>query len=89
MTSRGYSDADLAEVSDHPEWTKAKLAKARPFAEIFPEIAKNLDAAPPLSSGKRLVAVQLDQEVLDSFVSSGPGWQSRINDVLRKAAGLR
>ena len=42
----------------------------------------------PPGSAKRLVSLRLDQAVLDRFRAEGPGWQSRINDALRKAAGL-
>jgi uncharacterized protein (DUF4415 family) len=37
------------------------------------------------AEGKRQVALRLDPDVLDYFRSTGPGWQSRINEVLRKA----
>jgi uncharacterized protein (DUF4415 family) len=36
---------------------------------------------------KELVSLRIDQEVLEYFQQDGPGWQDRINDVLRKAAG--
>jgi uncharacterized protein (DUF4415 family) len=42
----------------------------------------------PPGSSKRLVSLRLDEAVLDRFRAEGPGWQSRINEVLRKAAGL-
>jgi uncharacterized protein (DUF4415 family) len=42
----------------------------------------------PPGSAKRLVSLRLDREVLDAFRAGGPGWQSRINQALRKAAGL-
>ena len=42
----------------------------------------------PPGSSKRLVSLRLDREVLDAFRAGGPGWQSRINQALRKAAGL-
>jgi uncharacterized protein (DUF4415 family) len=32
------------------------------------------------------VSIRLDQDVIDKFKASGPGWQSRINDLLKKAA---
>ena len=32
--------------------------------------------------------IRLDAEVLDRFKAEGPGWQSRINEALRKAIGL-
>ncbi len=37
---------------------------------------------------KRAVSLRVDPEVLAYFQSSGPGWQTRINQALRKAAGL-
>ncbi len=37
---------------------------------------------------KKLVSLRLDQEVIDWFKQSGAKWQTRINDELRKAAGL-
>jgi uncharacterized protein (DUF4415 family) len=42
----------------------------------------------PPGSTKRLVSLRLDKAVLDAFRATGPGWQSRINQALRKAAGL-
>jgi len=42
----------------------------------------------PPGSAKRLVSLRLDQAVIDHFRAGGPGWQSRLNEVLRKAAGL-
>lgn len=37
---------------------------------------------------KRQVTLRLDPDVIDKFRESGPGWQGRMNDALRKAAGL-
>ena len=31
--------------------------------------------------------LRIDQDVLEWFQEGGPGWQDRINDALRKAAG--
>ena len=43
---------------------------------------------PKAEQPKQQVTLRLDQAVLDGFRSAGPGWQSRINDALRKALGL-
>ncbi|WP_354292251.1 BrnA antitoxin family protein [Sphingomonas sp. PvP055] len=32
--------------------------------------------------------MRLDLDVIDRFRADGPGWQGRVNAVLRKAAGL-
>ena len=39
---------------------------------------------PALVAPKKLVSLRLDQDVIDRFREGGPGWQSRINAVLRK-----
>lgn len=38
---------------------------------------------PPLDTKKRLVSLRLDQDVIEQFRATGPGWQSRINAALR------
>jgi uncharacterized protein (DUF4415 family) len=59
-----------------------------------PEWSDKLDAAPvrrgrPVSpSPKVSTTIRLDPQVLEYFKAKGPGWQTRINDILRKAAGL-
>lgn len=54
---------------------------------------KPVEAAPPrtpraLPAAKELVPLRIDRDVLDHFQGDGPGWQERINDALRRAAGL-
>lgn len=39
-------------------------------------------------AAKRSVTLRLDPDVIEKFRESGPGWQSRMNEALRKAAGL-
>ena len=36
---------------------------------------------------KVLTTIRLDADVIEHFKAQGPGWQTRINDVLRKAMG--
>lgn len=49
-------------------------------------------ASPPkanaVPAGKETVSLRLDRDVLAHFQDDGPGWQDRINDALRKVAGL-
>jgi uncharacterized protein (DUF4415 family) len=44
---------------------------------------------PRKAAVKEAVSLRLDPDVLAHFRAAGPGWQSRINAALRKAAGLR
>jgi uncharacterized protein (DUF4415 family) len=45
-------------------------------------------APPKKAAAKEAVNIRLDPDVLAHFRATGPGWQSRINGALRKAAGL-
>ena len=38
-------------------------------------------------NAKELVSLRLDRDVLEHFQAGGPGWQERINEALRRAAG--
>lgn len=68
------------------------LNDARTEAEAaFKKVTKKEPAAPPranvLPGVKEQVSLRIDQDVLEHFREGGPGWQDRINDALRKAAG--
>jgi uncharacterized protein (DUF4415 family) len=84
---RGFSDKDLRKVSDNPELTEVDFAKARPFAEVFPDLAASIrkGRGPNKAPTKKLVSLRLSPEVIEHFKAKGPGWQSRIDETLRKA----
>jgi uncharacterized protein (DUF4415 family) len=68
------------------------LNDARTEAEAaFKKVTRKEAEAPPkkmaLPGVKEQVSLRIDQDVLEFFRESGPGWQERINDALRKAAG--
>jgi len=77
---------------DAPEATNKQLAQARPFNEVFPALAdamrRNVGGRPKADNPKVAVSLRLDQEVVARFKATGPGWQTRMNDALRDAAGL-
>jgi uncharacterized protein (DUF4415 family) len=79
-------------VSDQPRRPRT-LNDARTEAEAaFKKVTKKEVEAPPpkevaLPGVKELVSLRIDQDVLEYFQQSGAGWQDRINEALRKAAG--
>ena len=78
----------IAEDPDDFEATDEELAQARPFAEVFPELAESIRRSvgrPPLAKPRKLVSLRLEPDVLEKFRATGPGWQRRINDVLKAA----
>jgi len=83
---RGYTQQDWDEVGDSPEWTAEDFAKARPFAEVLPDLAASIrrGRGPNKAPTKKLVSLRLSPEVIDTYKAGGPGWQSRIDADLRR-----
>jgi uncharacterized protein (DUF4415 family) len=79
---------------DNPEWTKADFAKATKFPEgvrlkdLKPdELARILPRRGPQKAPTKVaVSIRLSPEVISHFKAKGPGWQSRIDDALRRIA---
>ena len=44
---------------------------------------------PPLEAPKKAVKLRLDADLVAHFRETGPGWQTRINATLRRAARLK
>ena len=42
----------------------------------------------PTGETKTQVSLRIDNDVVAAFRAQGPGWQSRMNAALRKAAGV-
>jgi uncharacterized protein (DUF4415 family) len=77
---------------DNPEWTAMDFRRSRRLADVkpgFAEAAAQLRGRPRLDHPKVQVTLRLDADVIDAFRSEGKGWQSRINDVLARAARRR
>lgn len=89
-----YTQEDWDEVMDNPEITDEQWATARPLVEAMPELVEAMrkrrarERGPQKAPTKEQIALRVDRDVLDSYRASGPGWQRRMNDVLRKGAGL-
>jgi uncharacterized protein (DUF4415 family) len=76
---------------DNPEWTDEDFARARPAHEVIP--AEALKAFPrtrgaQVAPKKVPVSIRLSPEVVARFKAQGPGWQTRIDEILKKAVGL-
>lgn len=83
---RGYTKKVWDEVGDSPEWTAEDFAKAKPFAEVFPDLAASIrrGRGPNKAPTKKLVSLRLSREVIDKYKAGGDGWQSRIDADLRR-----
>lgn len=87
------SGNDWADPDDAPEWTAKQFARAemRIDDKLVRAATGTVTKAGRPALGerpKRQVTLRLDPDIIERFRATGPGWQSRINDALRKAAGL-
>ncbi|MDX3978019.1 BrnA antitoxin family protein [Shinella sp.] len=90
----GYTKEDWDAV-DFPELTDEELANMRPAKEVLPpEFFRTIEehrrsrGRPSLEHPKKQVTLRLDEDVIAKFRASGKGWQGRMNEALRKAAGI-
>jgi uncharacterized protein (DUF4415 family) len=65
----------------------AKDAAEAAFKSVTRKPVETVPTAPKIPFAKELVSLRIDQDVLEFFQEGGPGWQERINEALRKAAG--
>src|ERR1043166_411576 len=64
------------------------FSRMRPAVEVAPEVVRRArgQRGPQKSKPvKTLISLRLDPDVVRHFRRGGPGWQSRINQALRKA----
>lgn len=79
--------------ADNPEWTAEDIARARPAAELLPGFIGEAATEALLRRGRGRPAnparkvnqtLRLDPEVVEAYRRQGPGWQARMNAVLRR-----
>jgi len=84
-------DPDRADA-DNPEWTAEMFARAKPAAEVYPDLVEYSEKRKRGQRGaqktpvKKPIKLRVDHDVLARYRASGPGWQSRMNDALRRGS---
>ncbi len=75
------ADPDAPELDD--EWFK----RARPASEVVPHIVERWrrTRGKQKAPTKEHISIRLDADLAAHFRASGPGWQTRLNDTLRRA----
>ena len=89
---RSYSAEELKELEGHTDW---KALREKTDEEIEQDVREDPDAVlldeewfekanlVVPSSEKKRITIRLDEDIVEHFKQGGPGYQSRINDVLR------
>lgn len=69
------------EYDEAPELTREQIARA----DIYVGDKLIRRGRPPLARPKEAIKLRLSPDVVDYFRGTGPGWQTRINEVLERA----
>lgn len=78
---------------DVPELTEDDFKRMRPVRETHPEIVDAYNRGELRVRGsqkaptKVVTTIRLDPDIVDYFKAGGRGWQTRLNDTLRRAIG--
>lgn len=98
MTIKKYTSAQIKQLPDLTDWdrvkktrdtdidfTDAPMATPAMLAQaVYPNRGR-----PIKENKKKSVTLRMDAELVEAFQSTGPGWQTRINDALRHIVSLR
>jgi len=87
VMSSNDEDAEITKqaIEDGSHHTDEDLAQFKPASE-FKEMTAVLKTAgrPKSDNHKKPVSIRLSSEVVDYFKSTGKGWQTRMDEVLKE-----
>jgi uncharacterized protein (DUF4415 family) len=86
MSAKRKSEPQFDE--ENPEWTAEDFARAKsPHEVLSPRVlsAFKRTRGPQKNPTKIPVSLRLSADVVEHFRATGPGWQRRIDDTLKKA----
>ncbi len=64
------------EDNDNPTWTREQIARGRALA------SEKRRGRPVLDFPKQTVTIRLDHDIVDWLRQQGPGYQTRVNEIL-------
>ena len=86
LAKKQPGSAEWTDPDDAPELTAEMLEHAEFFKGD--QFIRRGRGRPRSDAPKEQVNIRLDQNVLERLRASGPGWQTRINGMLRASLGL-
>ena len=74
----------IASDPDAPEATDEQIARAKPFAEAFPDLAESIKRSrgrPRIDSPKEAVTLRIDPNTIARFKAGGEDWRAKMEQV--------
>lgn len=83
-TGRWHSDPSRID-DDTPEWSAQDFKSAKKLPDMPADFQQAIRRARGLQQSPRKVqtAIRYDANILEAFKADGPGWKTRMNNVLR------
>jgi uncharacterized protein (DUF4415 family) len=81
---RRFSQVASADADDAPPLTVAFFEAA----DLYKGTLLVQRGRPKVANPKKAITVRYDADVIDAFRATGNGWQTRMNDALRKSLKL-
>ena len=80
-------NAGIAADPDTRELDDAWFARARPASVVDPDLVERVrrGRGRQKTPTKEQITIRLDTDITAHFRAGGPGWQTRLNDALRRA----
>jgi uncharacterized protein (DUF4415 family) len=82
--ARQMVEDDTPELTD-AEWEQGEVWEGNHYIGRVKDVRTGRGGRPKGSGTKEMVTLRIDRDILDRFRAGGPGWQTRLNDVLRVA----
>lgn len=84
-------NAGIAADPDTEELDDAWFTRARPASVVDPDLVERIRRGRGRQKAptKEQVTIRLDADITAHFRTGGPGWQTRLNDTLRRAVFRR
>jgi len=73
--------------AENPEWTPEKFARAKRFQELPLGLQQAISIGkrgPQKTPTKKLISLRVSSDVLDALRATGKGWQSTVDETLRR-----
>ncbi len=77
--------------NENSEWTESDFRKARSAHKAAPHLVAAFERSRgrPVGRKKAVISLSVDKDILKALRAGGPGWQTRVNDLLKAAVSIR
>jgi uncharacterized protein (DUF4415 family) len=86
--ARRMAQKALTDMTDAEDNAITKAARDDPDAQLVDGLMRKKRGRPFAEATKTKVSIRLSPEVLDALRATGKGWQTRVDELLRKEMGL-